>query len=264
MKILIQTLWEAGIIWDEKVPQAIQEAWSDWRTELPNLAAKPINRYYFHCRSALNHIELHGFADTSIKAYAAVTYVRATYGYDDGPPMVTLITAKSKVAPLKILMVPRLELCGAHLLAKLLMTVKVTLGVPDSDIHCWTDSTIVLNWLDGSTKRYKTYVANCITSILKLAPSRVWRHVPTNDNPADCASRSILPREFLDHALWWTGPQWLYNDLIDVPAQPTNTVEMTEAKLVVATIVEPTPWLVTRISSLQRLPTIVEPHRPNA
>ncbi len=87
--------------------------------------------------------------------------------------------SKTKVAPIKRLSIPRLELWLSH--------VKKVFDIP---IHAWTDSTVVLNWLDGSPKRFKTYVGNRISAILDLIPPDKWRHVSGLENPADCASLS--------------------------------------------------------------------------
>ena len=126
-------------------------------------------------------------------------YVRATY--TDHPPTCALVTAKTRVASVRQLSIPRLELCGATLLAKLLASVRKALKVPLSDVHAWCDSTIVLSWLDGSPKRFKTFVGNRLSTILSDIPSSTWHHVPTLENPADCASRGLSPSEFLEHTL---------------------------------------------------------------
>ena len=117
--------------------------------------------------------------------------------------------SKTKVSPIKRLSIPCLELCGAHLLARLLQHVKEVLQVPLSDVFAWTDSTIVLNWLTGSPRRFKTYVGNRLSSIMDQIPPDRWNHVVGTENPADCASRGIFPLELLEHGLWWKGPPWL-------------------------------------------------------
>ena len=81
----------------------------------------------------------------------------------------------------------------------------------------WTDSTIVLNWLDRSPRRFKTYVGNRISFILSLIPSNHWKHVRGEQNPADCASRGLYPEELIAHELWWHGPTWLKQDPSDWP-----------------------------------------------
>ncbi len=127
MKILFQHLWELKLGWDEEIPSNLQEHHQQWKTQLPLLNDKPFNRCYFRTLSVKESVELHGFCDASEAAYSAVVYVRATYS--NGPPTVVLVAAKTKVAPLKKLSIPRLELCGAHLLAKLLNSVRLAMGI---------------------------------------------------------------------------------------------------------------------------------------
>ena len=143
-------------------------------------------------------IQLHGFSDASEAAYAGVVYLRLTDS--NGRVHTSLVTSKTKVAPIKRLTLPRLELCGANLLAHLLYHVKDSLNIPLQDVYAWTDSTIVLSWLDGNPRRFKTYVGNRISCIMELIPTKHWRHVSGLQNPADCASRGLFPSELLEHS----------------------------------------------------------------
>ena len=180
-------------------------------------------------------------------------YIRTTYTNHE--PTCMLVTAKTRVAPLKQLSIPRLELCGATLLAKLITNVRTALDIPMHDVHAWCDSTIVLSWLDGNSKRYKTFVGNRIASILTDLPPTTWHHVPTQDNPADCASRGILPSELLPHSLWWNGPPWLMIDPISMPPQPLLASSGTPELKAVCNLSIPVPptWIEGRFESYHKL-----------
>lgn len=121
----------------------------------------------------LDHTELHGFCDASEEAYAAVTYLKSVY--TSGRSHVSLIMAKTKVAPLKRQTIPRLELCGAVLLSRTLKHVKDILQIPTSRINAWTDSMVVLDWLRGNPRRFKTFVPfNKYSSYTKLVRVMAW------------------------------------------------------------------------------------------
>ena len=105
-------------------------------------------------------VQLHGFCDASEAAMAAVVYIRTSYS--DEPPICRLVTSKTRVAPLKVLSIPRLELAGASLLAKVLTSTREALGIPLSSVHACSDSSIVLAWLDGAPRRYRTFIGNRI------------------------------------------------------------------------------------------------------
>ena len=118
VKILLQQLWELKVDWDDPVPDTIYDSWRQWRSELNLLTTKHIPRCYFSKTITITSTELHGFSDASEHGYAAVVSLQMTD--TDGNMQVTLVTSKTKVAPIKKLTIPRFELCGAHLLAQLL------------------------------------------------------------------------------------------------------------------------------------------------
>ncbi|XP_028159005.1 uncharacterized protein LOC114351861 [Ostrinia furnacalis] len=211
-KMFIQKLWLAGIGWDEELPAKLFKDWSTYRGELTALTQFRLPRW-IGTNSKCITVELHGFSDASSDAYAAVVYARVVD--EAGNVMVTLITCKTKVAPIKQISIPKLELCGAVLLAKLLKEVSEILKVPKSNLHAWTDSTIVLAWLSSHPSRWKTFIANRVSEILAILDREQWSHVVSSDNPADCASRGVNPSEYDTLPLWKSGPAWLKNITIE-------------------------------------------------
>ena len=207
MKILFQQLWELKIGWDDSVPEPVREVWMRWRSELSLLSTKYIPRCYHNNAPGIKLMELYGVSDSSEQAHAAVLYLRMEC--IDSSIHVALVTAKTKVATIKRPTIPRLEQCGAHLLAQLIHHVRLLLRIPLVHSYAWTDSTIVLNWLVGNQRRFITYVGNRVPDIVELLGPDRWRHVDGMENPADCASRGVFPSELLDHHLWWKGPKWL-------------------------------------------------------
>ena len=126
-----------------------------------------------------------------------------------GKVHISLVMAKTKVAPIKRLTIPRLELCGPHLLARVLTHVKRVLEILSSEIFAWTYSTIVLNWLRGNPTRFTQFVDNRVSVIMSLIPPERWSHVNGVENPAHCPSRGVFSAELMTHNMWWSGPDWL-------------------------------------------------------
>ena len=162
-----------------------------------------------------------------------------------GKVQVTLVTSKTKVALIKWLTIPCLELCGAHLLE-----------IPLSHVSAWTDSTTVLNWLDGSPQRFKTFVGNRVSTIMELIPPERRNHVNGLDNPADCASRGLLPSELLQHKLWWDGPLWLKHSPADWPKQlPLQSNHIPEEEREISLFVNMTYHSFRSLLKLQQIET---------
>ena len=258
MKLLYQQLWQLKTGWDEQIPSDLIDQHSLWRQQLPVLSSKQLPRCYFRTDAPTLTKQLHGFADASLKVYGAVIYMRSTYS--DHPPMLSLIISKTRVAKLKPSTVPRQELCAAVLLTELLTEVKGILQIPEDDIYCWSDSSIVLSWLDGHPRDYKVFVTNRIHSILQATSPQTWRHVPTAENPADCASRGMMPEELLAYKLWWEGPEWLHQEPISIPWQPPRKPLLAPELRLPVSINSlqpaPPPMLESRYSSYHKLITI--------
>ncbi|XP_020299330.1 uncharacterized protein LOC109863477, partial [Pseudomyrmex gracilis] len=208
-KILIQTAWIKGLGWDTPLDTEDTRKWQKLQEELPSLERVRVPRWMPGCK-ADQVVELHGFADASERAYAAVVYLRSNH---NSPCFkISLIAAKTKVAPLKQVSLPRLELSAATLLAQLITYLQRALSLTKVSIHVWLDSTVALSWVQGHPSKWKTFVANRVAEIQRLLPEARWHHVRSRDNPADCASRGVSPSELVNHHLWWQGPTWLSDD----------------------------------------------------
>ncbi|XP_076301924.1 uncharacterized protein LOC143220066 [Lasioglossum baleicum] len=204
-KIFLQTLWLLKLDWDDPLPPAQTKYWSTYSHSLAGISAVRMPRWVGI--SGKHVLELHGFADASEKAYAGVVYVRSFQ--TDSRPLVRLVIAKTKVAPLQQVSLPRLELCAAVLLSRLVKRVRNVLQLHDAKIYLWSDSTIVLSWLQGRPSKWKTFVANRVAEIQNLYSPDVWHHIRSKDNPADPASRGLSGDALATNSLWWQGPSFL-------------------------------------------------------
>ncbi|KAI5632858.1 pao retrotransposon peptidase domain-containing protein [Phthorimaea operculella] len=207
-EVLLQRLWLANLGWDDQLSGELLKDWLKFVTTLPGIVHIAIPRKLVPsvgCKATL-----HGFCDASERGYAAAVYLRTASS--TGTVHVRLVMAKSKVAPVRTRWtIPKLELAGAALLARLLNHVTCNLRGTinlDETVYAWTDSRIVLCWLQTSVHTLEVFVANRVSQITGSETPLVWRHVPGEWNPADCASRGCRAPDLVSHPLWW-GPQWL-------------------------------------------------------
>ncbi|XP_053686349.1 uncharacterized protein LOC128735892 [Sabethes cyaneus] len=204
-KIIMQRLWLIPIGWDDEVTNDLKEIWEEFRAQLNQLSTFTIDRFVL--LSDAKSIQLHCFADASKVAYGCCIYART----EDkrGMVKVQLISAKSRVAPLKRLSIPRLELCAAQLASRLYNKVTQALGLEYHSVHFWSDSTVVLNWLQSPPYTWKTFVANRVSEIQTTTRNVGWKHIPGLQNPADMVSRGMRVNDFVQSTLWKNGPNWL-------------------------------------------------------
>ncbi|XP_073820653.1 uncharacterized protein [Musca autumnalis] len=227
-KILMQHLWLDDIGWDDPLKPLSLLNWKAFVSSWEGIGQISIPRWVRYFPNS--KIELHGFCDSSESAYAAALYLRVE---GESSVVSNLLVAKSKVAPLKRTSLPRLELCGALLLAELVDSVVPQLDLPKATLTAWSDSTIVLSWLKKPSYSWTTFVANRI-AVIQEKIGNEWRHVPTNDNPADLATRVRTPSELKESLLWWHGPSWLTlqkDEWPSCPSVPETTLEVKPTKV---------------------------------
>ncbi|CAG2220740.1 unnamed protein product [Mytilus edulis] len=173
--------------------------WIDLTKDLEKAIQFTIPRYYFSKPSTSTELVLHVFTDASPKAYGAAAYLC-------NENETTLVMAKTRVAPVKCLTLPQLELMAAIIGARLAAHLHSTLNYPK--IVFWSDSSIVLHWLT-STKTLKRFIANRVKEITELTHPYKWRYCPTDNNPADLLTRGLTIEQFDQSILWRKGPHWL-------------------------------------------------------
>lgn len=207
LKHLIQQLWSLGLDWDSSPPDHIIQIWSHIKKEMCQLSNITIPR--FLASEGMRSCQLHGFCDASNVGYAAVVYVRLIQA--DNSISAHLLCAKSRVAPLKRISIPRLELSAALLLAELLHKIQKDFErkLQFDRIFAYSDSTVALSWIKSSPHKWTCFVANRVTTIQGLTPPSLWYHVGSSENPADPASRGVTPVTLVGLSLWWAGPSWL-------------------------------------------------------
>ncbi|XP_018360091.1 PREDICTED: uncharacterized protein LOC108759240 [Trachymyrmex cornetzi] len=176
----------------------------DWNDSIPPTAA---NKWY-----ALN------------QALAAVVYACSITC--DGHVGTQLICAKSKMAPLKLITIPILELAEGTLLVKLVTHILKSLNHQSIPIHLWTDSSIAHTWIANHSSRWKDFVHNRVCYIQESLPQAKWGLVPGYENPTDLATRGMSPIQLSEQLSWWKGPSWLSQLVHQWPQQSPSTSTM--------------------------------------
>lgn len=260
-KILLQKLWLCKIGWDDPVPNDILISWQKFVDTLSYLDKIRIPRQVIS--SKMQYIELHIFTDASQNAYGACAYVRM-YSDNNNNVSVALLCAKSKVATVKPLTIPRLELCGALLGAKLYTKIINSLRINFTNIYFWSDSTIVLGWLRMPPNALKTFVQNRVVQINELVGSLPWLHVGTKSNPADLVSRGVTLDALRTSDIWWQGPAFLHerrcNFSYDSSCHNVNFNELPDVKLTTTLLVHQVnenKFPFERFSSFTRMKRVV-------
>ncbi|GFY26557.1 integrase catalytic domain-containing protein [Trichonephila clavipes] len=215
-KTIMQRLWKQQLQWDERVPPDITLEWEQLAKDVQLIKDIKIPRFLFV--DSDNQFNLFGFSDASEKAYAAAIYCRSVS--DTEKINVQLIIAKTRVAPLKTVSLPRLELCVVLLLVKLMDFTCKALNYPISQTQFYTDSTIVLAWVGSHASRWKTFVANRVAKIQTLSSATQWHHISGSANPADLATRGVSSSTLLT-SIWLCGPKFLHETF---PIQTDSSV----------------------------------------
>ena len=222
-RLLLKDIWRVrGQHWDEELPKDTVEKFLEWSVELPKLAEITIPRSYFS--GNFKHLELPMFGDSSQEVFSAVAFLRAQVNTSSGPKTeLAFVLGKARVAPMKVMTIPKLELQAAFLAARLKQDICRALTVHVNKVYLWTDSTTVLQWLN-STSKQPIFVANLVCEILEHTSVDEWNHVASSDNPAD-AGTCGMSAEVLQSSSWLRGPDFLRTK--EFPFEPSIEVVKT-------------------------------------
>ena len=213
LKKLFKKLCEQQLQWDEALPDTLQEEWEALVEDLQDSGLVSIPRSYHQERPEVHSSVLCGFCDASTATYATVVYLllktqRNTH--------TQFLVAKTRVALMQTLTIPRLELLSALLLSRLITTVSSVLEStsPDLEIECYTDLTVALYSIKGTHREWRPFVQNRVNEIHKRTSPDLRYHCPGVTNPADPPSRGMTMSELQASCLWRYGPDWLTSSLI--------------------------------------------------
>ena len=226
-KQLMQDLCAQRLGWDEVISDAKRELWLRWLNSLHHLERIKVAR----CMSPLGFhpisFQLHCFSDASSVGYGAVAYLRMINA--KGNIHCCFLQGKARVAPLKQVTIPRMELAAAVVSTKLVKFLKRELHLRLDGITFWTDSTSVLQYIRNNAKRFQVFVANRVAQIHANSDPSQWRHVDTKSNPADIASRGLMPDQLNKADIWFQGPPFLRLSESSWPEQPKVSTQLSSS-----------------------------------
>ena len=186
---MLQQFCEKVKGWDDPIPPDIIKRWRKWLCGLPCLEKLKLPRCYSDLK--VETYELHTFCDSSETGMGCVSYLRML---TKTGVQVAFVMGKSKVVPkAATLSIPRLELQAALIAARMHRQIKVCIQLPLSICHLYTDSTVVLDWLNNTEKRLQKCVVKRVAEIHRFCAEDQCHHVDTVVNVADICSRAIDP-----------------------------------------------------------------------
>ena len=205
-KLLFQEAVKHNISWQAQLPQELRRRCQKWAHDMTDVPAFVIPRCLIPKAFDDASFELHCFNAASQQAYGCCIYLRCTS--KSGSIHTSLITSKQRVCPIKGQTIPRLELQSAVLSARLEESVRTALTIPLLDSTFWTDSKIVLAYIQNESRRFSLFVTNRVLKIKRSTSSESWRHIAGILNPADILTRPVTVHN-ININIWLKGPVFL-------------------------------------------------------
>ena len=250
-KLLFQKECRLHKGWDDELEPDTKTVFIKWIQSLEDLQKLQIPRHLLNGEvDRSKPVQIHHFCD----AYGIVSYL--VFQDSSGRKQCSFLFGKSRLAPVKQISIPRLELCAAVTAVQVNALLQRELKMKIDETFYWTDSTIVLAYIKNQEKRFHTFVAN----IHEGSKVDQWRHVPSTVNPADDASRGFAAHEMNDR--WLRGPEFLLTPEDEWPIDFTALMKLEndpEVKTNVITcvtksaIADPTDCLLSRFSDWHKM-----------
>ncbi|XP_053691178.1 uncharacterized protein LOC128739706 [Sabethes cyaneus] len=227
LKVLLQEIWRSKTNWDEPISEKELQKWLTWLRILPELESVEIPRCYFKGEVSISEtaVELHTFVDASENGYAVVAYFRFEY---EGRVQCMLIGSKTRVAPIKFVSIPRLELQAAVVGSRFARSVAENHSIQIARRYFWTDARDVLCWLQSDHRRYSQYVAFRVGEILETTNISEWRWLGTKFNVADDGTKWNSKPDLKSTSRWFKGPSFLWQPKSVWPVSPLNVEKTNE------------------------------------
>lgn len=212
-RIIFQESTRLRLHWDSPLPESLTSKWLSWLQNLQNLSEIHVDRCLVPTRFIDGAASLYHFCDSSRFCYGACSYLRIVNKH--GEIRVVLLMSRARLAPLKQLTIPRLELCAAVLAVRLDVILRRELDIPLLESTFFTDSEIVRAYIMNDDKRYKVFIGNRVAEIRRHSSMSQWFHIDGKSNPADVLSRGCAIKDLPSN--WVSGPDFLYRHKCDWP-----------------------------------------------
>ena len=241
-KLLLQTLSRKRLGWDDLIEETEKTQWNRWLDDLPKLEEVKVDRCFRPGEfGEVKETQLHLFSDASRQGYASVAYLR----FKDTSNQVhcSFVMGKARLAPLREISIPRLELTAAVISVRLSKIIREELDIVIQRLCYWTDSMSVLKCIRNESKRFHTFESNRLTVIHNGSSLSEWHYVNRDDNPADDGSKGLKLDAMLKNNRWLKGPRFLWETeshwpgMIQIPALKDGDPEVRkEAQIYAATV----------------------------
>ena len=230
-KLILQMLSRKKIGWDEPLEENENVQWMRWLSDLIKLKVVTVDRCFKPKGFAqVQETQLHLFSDASRQGYSAAAYFRLKDV--DGRVHCSFVMGKARLAPIREISMPRLELTAAVISVKLSHVIRDELDLIVNKVIYWPDSTSVLKCINNETKRFHTFESNRLTVIHNGSTPQQWRYVNRDDNPADDGSKELKLDVLIKNDRWLTGPKFFWEEekcwpaLVEIPILKDNDPEV--------------------------------------